>query len=267
MKPSELFSFLSDSNIRAKKRLSQNFLVDQNIVDKLIAKANPGETIIEIGSGPGAITEKLLEKGCRVIAIEMDTALASKLSRFTGDLTVINDDFFAVDLEKWGPAKIISNIPFHLTAPILAKLLPMHKTFSSLTLVMQKEVADRIVCPPGSKQYSSLSILAQYYSTPRYSFTISRNCFYPRPDITSAAVEFTLKQPEEMCDFTLIRKAFGQRRKMLTTSLKEMLPKETVQEILRNEGHAIDARPEALSIKTFSTLSHCYRSQQETGSP
>lgn len=264
MKPTELHSFLSTQNIRAKKSLSQNFLIDTNVILKLIEGVTSSDTVIEIGPGPGAITEKLLATGCRVVAVEKDDKLAAALSRFDGNLQVIPDDILTVDLSPYSGAKVVANIPFHLTAPILARLLPMHETFSSLTLIMQKDVADRIVAKPGSKTFGSLSVFVQHYAKAEILYPISASCFFPKPKITAAAIRFTLKKPSTTCHFPLVRKAFGQRRKMLRSSLKGWLSEEAINRALASEGLSASARPEALSLSAFVELSKAYDSYRKS---
>ena len=263
MKPSELMAFLGEHGIRPKKSLSQTFLIDGNILRKIIttSETTSGDHLLEIGPGPGAITELLLETGAKVTAIEKDPILGEKLKRFGGDLHIVIDDCMKVDIPALFPekkGKVVANIPYQLTAPILAMLLPLHSSLTSLTLVMQKEVADRIVAKPGLKTYSPISILAQYYSNPKLAFTVNPNSFYPKPKVASAVVHFALKPPSYPCDetrfFHLVRTAFQQRRKMITSSLRNELPRETITTILKAANLPETARPENLTIETFAEL-------------
>ena len=267
MKPSDLSEFLHEAGIRPRKSLSQTFLIDGNILDKIISTADVSskDHILEIGPGPGAITERLLSKGSKVTAVEMDATLGNKLSRFAGNLTVIIDDCMHIDITNLfsgHPGKVVANIPYQLTAPILAMLLPLHKHLTTLTLVMQKEVATRIVAKPGSKTFSPISILAQYYSVPKLSFSISPNSFYPKPKIESAVVHFTLKKPDSTIEntarfFHIVHTAFQQRRKMLTTSLKNEISRTDIHKVLKVFHLPETARPENLTIEAFAALAKC----------
>lgn len=274
-KPSELLQFLKDEGIRAKKSLSQNFLIDGNIIRKIIkaAEVEKEEIVIEIGPGPGALTQALLETGAQVIAIEKDTAFAQALSRLqTTDerLQVIQDDFLKFPLEaflqelqlKGKKIKVVANLPYHITTPVLVRLIPLYPLVHSLTLMVQKEVATRFVAQKGTSDYSSFTIFLQFFSTPRYCFTVEPTCFYPRPSVRSAVVQLILKQPPPIADinafFQLTRTAFQQRRKMLRSSLRSLYPAQNIEQGLAEQGLNPQARPEELSldqfIKLFSSL-------------
>ncbi|MDN3507517.1 MAG: 16S rRNA (adenine(1518)-N(6)/adenine(1519)-N(6))-dimethyltransferase RsmA [Simkaniaceae bacterium] len=266
MKISDLMNFLGENDIRPKKSLSQTFLVDGNILRKIVNTANvtASDRILEIGPGPGAITELLLDAGADVIAIEMDPILGGKLKRLKGSLHVIIDDCMKVDvpsLFKDQKGKVVANIPYQLTAPILAMLLPLHDSITSLTLVMQKEVAQRIVAKPHSKNYSPISLLAQFYSEPKLAFSITPNSFYPKPKIDSATVHFSLRKPPYACIetrfFHLVRTSFQQRRKMLTGSLRNELPRDVIIDILKKHKLPQTARPENLTLEVFAELAMC----------
>jgi 16S rRNA (adenine1518-N6/adenine1519-N6)-dimethyltransferase len=207
-RPSELKEYLQSLGVSPKKRLSQNFLIDGNIIKKIIQLADvcPGESVLEIGPGPGALTEGLLEAGAHVLAVEKDPILAKHLE-FLGKgekfLRVICEDILTVDLEKHLPkgtkTKVIANLPYHLTTPILTRLIPLNKTFSSITVMVQEEVARRFAAIPGSKDYGSVTVFLQYYSEVQYGFKVSKNCFFPKPKVESAMVKFTLQPPPGKC--------------------------------------------------------------------
>lgn len=263
MNLSDLITFLSENDLRPKKALSQTFLIDGNILDKLIetGEVTNEDRVLEIGPGPGAITERLLKKGASVIAVEKDPLLGEKLKRLSGTLTSIIGDCMEIDIPSLFPnqkGKVIANIPYQLTAPILAMLLPYHSHLSSLTLIMQKEVALRIVGTPGTKLYSPISMLAQFYSDPKYICTISPNSFYPKPKIDSSIVHFSLRKPPFKCDqerfFHLVRTAFQKRRKIIVGSLKEEIAKEEILAILKKHHLPLTARPENLSLEAFAEL-------------
>ena len=269
--PTQLFKFLESIGHKPSKRLSQNFLIDGNILKKIIAAASlkPGDVVIEIGPGPGVLTEALLEEGAQVIAIEKDTLFAKALTRLQTPektLTIFEDDileFPLVDalkkhLKPNQKAKIISNLPYHLTSPIFGKILPLYDFIDLMIVMVQKEVADRIVSKKGSKNYSSFSIFTQFYSTPTLLFQVSPQCFYPKPKVTSAVIECKLASPPKDLDpdlfFNFIKKSFSTRRKMLTTSLKEYFEQDAVLRALKALSIDEKARPEDLSLEDFFKL-------------
>ena len=270
--PKCLHEFLIQNDLQAKKKSSQNFLVDGNIIRKIVqeAKANPGDLIIEIGPGPGALTEALLEAGCQVWAIEKDPKLANLLKRFSTDenkLKIFNEDFLAFDLEKnlqknlppGQKAKVVANLPYHITTPILTKLIPLYSELSDVVVMIQKEVAERCVASANCKDYSSLTIFLQFFSQIKYSFTVDRNCFLPKPSVQSAVIHCSLTPPRTVPDqdflFKLIRMSFNKRRKMLKTSLKDLFPSHLVQDALRQQKLNPLVRPEELSLEQFIQLS------------
>ena len=226
-RPSELREFLARIlGIRPKKGLSQNFLIDGNIIRKIVhfAHVKTEDLVIEIGPGPGALTRALIEAGAHVLAIEKDKTFAAHLPK-DPHLEVFHADFLKFPLEKHLPkkAKIVANLPYNITSPILAKIVPLSEKIETITVMVQKEVAERMIAKPGSADYSSLSVFLNFYSTPVFGFTVSPNCFYPRPSVHSAVVQLKLhKAPDVPHDdfFAMVRKAFQQRRKMLRASLK-----------------------------------------------
>lgn len=267
-KPSELQAFLKELGIHAKSGLSQNFLIDGNIINKIvkIADVRPGDDILEIGPGPGSLTEALLEKGASVTAIEMDTVFSDALKRLqTKDerLHVVNADFLKFPLldflqkHKGKKYKVVANLPYHITTPILTQLLPLHRWISSLTIMVQKEFADRMIAKKGTEGYSSFTVFLQFYSEVIDSFIVSPNCFFPRPKVHSSVVHCQLHAPRlEKSEnfFKLTRTAFGQRRKMLRSSLKDLYGAEKVEDALVKIGHPITERPEELSLDEFISL-------------
>lgn len=272
-KPSELHLFLDQLGIFPKKGFSQNFLIDGNIIRKIIevAEVQSEDVILEVGPGPGSLTQALLETGARVIAVEKDKVLAQALDRLqtpSQQLSTFCDDILSFPLEKEIPlrlkegkkAKVIANLPYHLTTPIIAKLIPLREIFSSLTLMVQEEVARRFTAQPGTAEYSSFTIFLRFYTEPRYAFTVSKNCFYPAPKVNSAVVVLQLREPPLSAShdvatfFQLTRTAFEQRRKMLRASLKELFPPQVVEGALKAIGQNPLARPETLSIEQFLQL-------------
>lgn len=270
-KPSELSAFLSSLGIAPKKGLSQNFLIDGNIIRKIVAKAEvkPGDIILEIGPGPGALTEGLLDAGAHVIAVDKDAILSKALERLktpTRSLDIFCEDILTFPLEKillphlqqGQKAKVIANLPYHLTTPILVQLVPMRHLFSSLTVMVQEEVARRFTAKAGEADYGSFSVFLNFYTTPSYQFFVSRQCFYPAPRVDSAVVRLDLKEPPAVENseafFKMTRTAFSHRRKMLRGALKELYEPAAVMQALEQIGQNPLARPEELSLETFLSL-------------
>lgn len=266
-KPSELRLFLNELGIFPKKGLSQNFLIDGNIIRKIVATANvqPEDTVLEIGPGPGSLTQALLQTGARVLAVEKDAVLAHALTRLgsASQLKVVCDDILAFPLEKLAQEgtnrlKVIANLPYHLTTPILVHLISQSHLFSSLTLMVQEEVARRFTAKPGHKDYSSFTVFLQFYSNPQYAFFVSRHCFYPAPKVDSAVVKLDLKEPPLVQNvesfFKMTRTAFEHRRKMLRVSLKPLCESQAISQALEEIGLNPLARPEELSLADFLKL-------------
>ena len=244
--PSTLFPFLESIGAAPKKGLSQNFLIDANIIRKIADAADiqEGETILEIGPGPGALTQELLKRGARVIAVEKDPLFATALKRLEGDLEVYEADILEFDFKKIPkPYKVVANLPYHITTPILEKLCGVYPT---LALVMvQKEMADRMVAKHGSKAISSLTIFLQLFACLSIAIKVSRNCFYPAPSVDSTVVKLQFHEPlvSQVDPFVaMVRKAFGQRRKMLRSTLG-----------IKTELYA-QLRPESLSLQDWLNL-------------
>lgn len=267
-KPSELHQFLQEIGAAPKRGLSQNFLIDRNILKKIVKAAHvePGDFILEIGPGPGSLTEELLNAGANVIAVEKDPKFAEALKRLKKDsnqLEVFCADIMEfpieAELSKVLPsgkkAKTIANLPYHLTTPIIAELVTKTDLFSHLVLMVQEEVARRFTAKPKSSEYSSFTLFLQFYSNPHYAFTVNRTCFYPSPKVDSAIVSLELKPPPLDIDptafFKVTRTAFEHRRKMMRGSLKELYSSQEVERALESIGKAGTSRPEELSLNEF----------------
>lgn len=267
-KPSELLSFLEGLGISPKKGLSQNFLIDGNILNKIAAtaKVTPGDLVVEIGSGPGSLTEQLLDKGAHVIAVEKDTVLAEALERFKTNenhLDIYNHDIMTFPLEETlqphltvdRKAKVIANLPYHLTTPIIVELVTKRHLFSHLILMVQDEVARRFTAAPNTGEYSSFTIFLNFYTHPKYAFTVNNTCFFPSPKVNSAIVVLELKEPPHVSDveafFKTTRTAFKQRRKMLRSSLRDLYAPADIEASLTQLGLNPLARPENLSLDQF----------------
>lgn len=264
-KPSALRAFLEEIGASPKKSLSQNFLIDGNIIRKIVTLAGvqSGDSVLEIGPGPGVLTEELLARGAHVLAVEKDRKFAAALPRLqTPDhrLTVIEGDILEQDLTKLlkPKTKLVANLPYQITTPILTAFLPKREFFESITVMVQKEVAARFSALPGTKDYSSITLFVQFYSQPEYGFTVEPTCFYPPPRVKSSVVKFTLRDPpavsSEEAFFALTRRAFQQRRKMVRTSLKNAYEIASIDRGLEKIGKGLQVRPENLSLADFLIL-------------
>ena len=256
----ELLSFLAQVGASPKKGLSQNFLIDKNISQKIVKTADvkAGDAVLEIGPGPGALTSILLEKGATVYAIEKDPVFAKALTRLqTPDnrLHVYHADALKFPIETLAYQKVIANLPYHITTPLLEKCFSTG--FASITVMIQKEVADRIFAKEGTKLFGSLSLFARYYSELVSEFTVSANCFFPKPSVESSVIHLSSKEKSDVSPssfFPIMRKAFTKRRKMLSSSLKEFAPKEVIRKALRSISIREDARAEMLSLEKWLLL-------------
>ena len=273
-KPSELRPFLNQLGIFPKKGLSQNFLIDGNIIRKIIAisEVNSEDIILEIGPGPGALTQGLLETNASVVAVEKDEILAKALERFHPTYSSEQFRIFCHDiltfplrevitpLVKQGQkAKVIANLPYHLTTPILTLFAPLYDLFSSLTVMVQEEVGRRMTAQPNTSDYSSFTVFLRFFAEPEYAFMVSHHCFYPAPRVDSAVVLPKLRSPpltgENMnLFFQLTRTAFEHRRKMLRSSLKDLFSAQTIEVALESIGLNPLSRPENLSLEEFLQL-------------
>ena len=256
--------------LAAKKALGQNFLFDLNLTRRIARAAGPldGCTVIEIGPGPGGLTRALLMEGARhVVAIERDdralAALAEIAGAYPGRLTVIPGDALHTDyrqLAAGGPTKIVANLPYNIATPLLVGWLegePWPPYYESLTLMFQKEVAERIVAKPGGKDFGRLAVLCQYRATAKKLFDVNRSAFTPPPKVTSSIVQLVPRaKPEPQCRLDLLERvtaaAFGQRRKMLRASLKAILP--DPEPVLREMGIDPELRAEQLPVEAFARL-------------
>lgn len=256
---SELIPFLKSIDAAPRKSLSQNFLIDPNIGEKTIelAQVKEGDTVLEIGPGPGALTALLLKKGAKVIAVEMDRAFARSLSRLqNGNLSVFETDFLKFPMH-YLPAsfKVVANLPYHITTPILEKLFA--SPFSSITIMVQKELAIRMQAKAGTKDFSSLSLYVQFHSKIHGSFNVSSQSFYPKPKVDSTVIRLDAIPTALINPLPLIHQGFQQRRKMLTSSLK--CPKEKIKEALSSLGIRVDARAEMLNLEEWIQLTEKLR--------
>lgn len=270
-KPSDLQEFLQSLGVNAKKALSQNFLIDGNIISKMVKTANltNDDVVLEIGPGPGALTQALLEQGSTVLAIEKDNTFSAALPRLdkgNGRLEVYNDDIMDFPIEEklsellkpGQKAKVVANLPYHLTTPILSRLIGLGDYISYIQVMVQEEVARRMAASPGNKEYGSLTVYLAYYTQVTYAFGVSKNCFHPKPKVDSAVVCLTPREKPSVSSeerfFLLTRGAFGQRRKALRASLRKLYPSELVENALVSMGKKPLTRPEELSLNDFVQL-------------
>jgi 16S rRNA (adenine1518-N6/adenine1519-N6)-dimethyltransferase len=245
---------------RLKKSLSQNFLIDQNIVDKILEAAELAEddTILEIGPGSGALTKSILEKKASVHAVEIDDGASKILNTYLGQnplFHLINEDILKADLSFLKPAsKVISNLPYHITSPIIAKLAEMPTIFTKIILMVQKEMADRITAKAPSKNRSSFTVFTSYYFTKKSLFTVKPGSFIPKPKVDSVILSLTPKKTLPYKDptnfFAFVRKCYSQKRKMISSNIRDMGVKEHLESIGCNKN----ARAEDLKTESFLQL-------------
>jgi len=249
---------------RKKPKLGQHFLRNAEILEKIVkvSEINSNDKVVEIGAGMGDLTEILLKNAKEVIAIEIDPVLYKILKeRFYGikNLMLINENALNFPYEKIGQFKVVANIPYYITKPIIFRLIRV-KNLISMTLTIQKEVAERLAAKPSTKAYSALSIIAQYYTQAEIKFYIPASFFTPPPEVESAVIKMDrrAKSPVEVIDeklfFKIVKSAFGQRRKMISNSLKSII--DEPKEFLIKIGINPMKRPEELSIEDFAFISN-----------
>lgn len=273
-KPSELIAFLESLGIAPKKGLSQNFLIDGNILQNILKAADlqPGDQVLEVGPGPGALTEALLNAGASVVAVEMDRILAEALNRFSSPshhLRIINQDILKAPWETIHASfpdskkkiKLIANLPYHITTPVLTRFIPLHQEIESIVVMVQDEVGKRMAAAPGTPDFGSLSLYLSFYAHAHYAFKVGRKCFFPAPKVDSAIVKLTLQPPPEGINpeifFSMTRHAFQHRRKVVRSSLKAEFPGHDIEKILDELHLPALVRPEELSLDQWIQLYHC----------
>ena len=259
-----------------QKKFGQNFLIDTHVLDKIISAAEitKDDLVVEIGPGIGTMTQYLACAAREVVAIEIDKMLIpilqDTLSAYD-NVTIINEDVLKVDLNKLAeeknggrPVKVVANLPYYITTPIIMGLFENHVPLHSITIMVQKEVADRMRMGPGTKDYGALSLAVQYYAEPYLVANVPQNCFMPRPKIGSAVIKLTVheKPPvtvrDEKLMFRLIRASFNQRRKTLANGLNNSpelhYSKEQIAEAIEKLGTSPSVRGEALTLEQFAQL-------------
>lgn len=275
--PSNTIEILKKYNFNFQKRFGQNFLIDTHILEKIVDEAGIDEDdcVLEIGPGIGTMTQYLCERAGRVIAVEIDKALIpilnDTLSSYN-NVTIINEDILKVDITKLcneynngRPIKVVANLPYYITTPIIMGLFESGCPLESITIMVQKEVADRMKCGPGSKDYGALSLAVQFYSNPEIVANVSPESFIPKPGVGSAVIRLTRypKPPVEVDDekymFKLIRAAFNMRRKTMVNSLMSGnlgLTKEEILSAIDKLNMSPQVRGEALTLEEFAALSN-----------
>lgn len=265
-------------DFRLSKSLGQNFLTSQHVVEKIIegSQIGPDDLVIEIGPGMGVLTAAAAPQCGKIIAVEIDSHLIPILEETLADYhntEVVNQDVLKVDLNRlieaeksreWSGIKIIGNLPYYITTPIIMKILENGVKADSITIMLQKEVADRICAGPGSKTYGAISVAVQYYCTVHAVAAVSKEVFFPKPKVDSAVIRLDIrrKKPVELCSeavfFSVIKAGFGQRRKTLLNALTGVCgkTKEEISLVLGAVGIESSRRAETLSIEEFASLAN-----------
>ena len=263
-----------------QKKYGQNFLIDSHVLDKIVSAAGitKDDFILEIGPGIGTMTQYLAASARKVFAVEIDKALIPILEdtlKEFDNVQVINQDILKVDIKKLAeehndgkPIKVVANLPYYITTPIIMGLFESQVPIDSITVMVQKEVADRMKVGPGTKDYGALSLAVQYYAEPYIVANVPPNCFMPRPKVGSAVIRLTRheKPPVEVADeklmFRLIRASFNQRRKTLANGLNNSpelsYSKEEIQQTIEKCGFKAGIRGEALTLEDFAKLANAF---------
>lgn len=276
--PARTIGILKKYDLMPRKKFGQNFLIDGHVIEKIIDAAGVTEDdcVLEIGPGIGTMTRHLCARARKVIAIEIDRDLVKILKedilKDCTNLTIINEDVLKVDIEELvrtenggRPVKVVANLPYYITTPIIMGLFEKHVPMESMTLMVQKEVAQRMCAKPGTKDYGALTVAVSYYSECYLAANVPMNCFMPRPDVMSAVVRLTVlpQAPVTVKDqgkmFAIVKAAFGQRRKTLQNALMNAqgisCTKEDVANALESMGLSPLARGEILSLEQFARIS------------
>ncbi|HKM22600.1 MAG TPA: 16S rRNA (adenine(1518)-N(6)/adenine(1519)-N(6))-dimethyltransferase RsmA [Lachnospiraceae bacterium] len=276
--PSITAEIIQKHNFVFQKKFGQNFLIDGNVLDKIISAAEitKEDLVIEIGPGIGTMTQYLCENAREVIAVEIDRALIPILEETLqeyNNVSIMNEDILKVDINSivaeknnGKPIKVVANLPYYITTPIIMGLFEAHVPMKSITVMVQKEVADRMQVGPGTKDYGALSLAVQYYASPCIVANVPPNCFIPRPKVGSAVIRLTkydtppVQVQDEKLMFALIRASFNQRRKTLLNSIHNashlQLSKDQVLAAVREMGLPDTVRGEALTLEQFAELSN-----------
>ena len=277
--PTNTIAVLNRYGFSFQKKFGQNFLIDENVVEKIVRDAGvtKDDFVLEIGPGIGTMTQILCENAREVVAVEIDDKLIPILTEDTlswyDNVTVIHEDILKLDIVKLAnernggkPIKVVANLPYYITTPIIMGLFESHVPIDSITIMVQKEVADRMQVGPGTKDYGALSLAVQYYAKPQILLNVPASCFMPRPNVDSAVIQLTRyeKPPVEVADehlmFRIIRASFNQRRKTMTNSVGNSpelsVSKEQMAAALEKCGLSATVRGEALTLAQFAELAN-----------
>ncbi|MCI8708151.1 MAG: 16S rRNA (adenine(1518)-N(6)/adenine(1519)-N(6))-dimethyltransferase RsmA [Dorea sp.] len=276
--PQNTIEILKKYQFSFQKKFGQNFLIDTHVLDKIIRAADIGkdDMVLEIGPGIGTMTQYLAEAAGKVVAVEIDRNLIPILHDTLGgyeNVRIINEDVLKLDLRKLvqeenegKPVKVVANLPYYITTPIIMGLFEGSVPVSSITVMVQKEVAERMKSGPGNKDYGALSLAVQYYADTYLVANVPPNCFMPRPKVGSAVIRLTrhetapVEAEDEKLMFDIIRAAFNQRRKTLANGLNNSdkldFPKETIVNVIERLGKGAGVRGEMLTLKEFAELSN-----------
>ena len=275
--PARTAGIIEKYNFRFQKKFGQNFLIDDHILEQIVdaAEIGPEDVVVEVGPGIGSLTEWLCQRAKHVLAVEIDSnlipILEDTLSPYPNK-TIINDDILKLDIKKEvekiakdAEIKVVANLPYYITTPIVMGLLENEVPLSSITIMIQKEVADRMRVGPGTKDYGALSLAVQYYCEPRLVTIVSRHCFMPEPNVDSAVICLKKHEnPPVSVDnsrfmFRVIKASFAQRRKTLANGIGNAadlpITKQQTMEVLRDLGWNESLRGETLTLEEFATLS------------
>ena len=275
--PTNTLAVINKHEFAFQKKFGQNFLIDEGIVNKIVREAGvtKDDFVLEIGPGIGTMTQLLCEQAGGVAAVEIDTNLIPILKETLAEydnVTIINEDILKVDIKKLAeeknggkPIKVVANLPYYITTPIIMGLFESNVPIDSITVIVQKEVADRMQVGPGTKDYGALSLAVQYYSKPQVVINVPPECFIPRPNVGSAVIRLTrYKEPpvkvrDEKLMFKLIRASFNQRRKTLANGLNNSpeinFSKEEITAAIESLHKGPSIRGEALTLSEFAALS------------
>lgn len=285
-KPQNTIAVLQKYNFNFQKKFGQNFLIDTRVLEKIIQAAGitKEDFVLEIGPGIGTMTQYLCENAREVAAVEIDRNLIPILAdtlRAYQNVEVLNEDILKVDINRLAqeknqgrPIKVVANLPYYITTPIIMGLFESHVPVDSVTIMVQKEVAERMQAGPGTKDYGALSLAVQYYARPEVVANVPPNCFIPRPKVGSAVIRLTrhrekaVEVQDENLMFRLIRASFNQRRKTLVNGLNNApelnLEKQRIVNALAEMGLAPGIRGEALTLEQFAALSNLLRDTSGT---
>ena len=281
--PVDVKSTLHKYELSASQKLSQNFLKDEHLAERIVkaAQIQAEDSILEIGTGLGILTKALVKNAAKVITFEKDKKLLTQLPfilQTEAQIEVIPQDFLTYDLsilqKRFKKIKVVANLPFHISTEVLFHLFEHRGWIESMTLMFQKEVAERIVSKPGTKVYGILSVLSQLYSTPKICFSVSPHCFYPVPKVSASIVNFQMKEdiglnsPREKLLIKLVKYGFGQRRKTLLNSLKKLVSPQVLTKVTTSLGIDVKRRMETFSLEEIKKLTEAlYLESEDLGGP